>query len=266
MKSQDTKEEMAFSYPRSTKKGMARLWQLTGERDIKDEDIVKMLEDRPDQKIWVLDAGCGHGRWSKLLGEKGFEVVGADVSRERVEFGHGNCQVKNVSFMVGSLLDVPVKREAMQVCFCTHVLHHFRDLESVIDELSTVLQGGGEFLIFEPNGSNLVYKLTELGKRFAPRKLMQTKDMDTVNETIHPWQSYVSFLGARGFKNIKVTFLDSGEQAVPFDAKTVMAFLDAYGLTKGVAMSVRLFLFKVASRIPSQSASHDQVVIHSWKN
>jgi len=210
-----------------------------------------MLETKPTcEKVWVLDAGSGHGAWSKLLGRKGYEVAGVDVSNVRMKDAKKGCTIKNTSFLVGDLMRAPFKRETFHVCFCSLFLHHFERVEFIIAELSRVTKRGGEFLICEPNGLNIVYRLTEFGKKFVSRKWLMLKGTDTTNETIHMPRSYVNFLRIHGFTNIKVIFCHSREQECSFDGKITSAFIHTYGISIGTIMLIRFILLKAVLGIP----------------
>jgi len=267
MKSQDTQDEASFFSHSSHKlKDSWKLWKIIGEREERIEYLLNMLKNKPNRGIWVLDAGSGHGAWSKLLGQKGYDVVGIDVSKIPMKNANIGCAIKNVSFLVGDLLEIPIKQETFHVCFCSKFLHHFRNVEDIIDELSRVILKGGEFLIYEPNESSIVYKLTELIKKFIPRKQMQIMGIDTINETIHSWKLYVNSLRAKGFKQIRIMFLESSEQESPFNTKTIATFLHTFGFAIGMVMSIRFLLFKMISKIPNQASSCGQVVIYSRKD
>ncbi|MBA4319851.1 MAG: hypothetical protein C0412_15745, partial [Flavobacterium sp.] len=47
---------------------------------------VKMLPENLENKE-VIDIGCGDGRWSRLMVERGAKVTGIDVSQKMIDIG-----------------------------------------------------------------------------------------------------------------------------------------------------------------------------------
>lgn len=115
----------------------------------------------------VLDAGCGGGRYTlawRLLGAK--QAVGVDISetgladaRERVKA----LNVDGVEFRSGSVLDLPIDDQSVDIAFSNGVLHHTTDWQRGVTELLRVLRPGGVgwlYLIEKPGG--LFWDLVEI--------------------------------------------------------------------------------------------------------
>lgn len=110
-------------------------------------------------KLEVLDQGCGGGRYTvswKLLGAKkatgiDFSSIGIEDAVHRVQ----NANIQNVSFIHGSVLDMPFKNESFDIVYSNGVLHHTDDWKKGIEELLRVLKKGGSgwlYLIENPGG------------------------------------------------------------------------------------------------------------------
>src|SRR5579884_3262275 len=67
------------------------VWATTPERDQREADgIWQLLELAPGAR--VLDAPCGYGRLSRLLAERGADVVGVDQSAALLAHGEGGVR------------------------------------------------------------------------------------------------------------------------------------------------------------------------------
>ena len=87
----------------------------------------------------LLDAGCGSGRWMRLLAERGATVVGCDLSRPMLLRATG--AVARAS--VGSL---PFADAAFDGLVSGLVLGHVPDLTDALVELARVTRPGGWLL------------------------------------------------------------------------------------------------------------------------
>jgi ubiquinone/menaquinone biosynthesis C-methylase UbiE len=85
--------------------------------------------------VSVLDAGIGTGRFAAPLKQRGFEIVGADVSRGMLT----QASAKSIDGLVrADLRAMPFKDGSFDASMCTHVLHLIRDWRSVLTEIRRV--------------------------------------------------------------------------------------------------------------------------------
>lgn len=97
----------------------------------------------------VLDAGCGEGYLSRLLADKGADVVAVDYSRKMleiakkrtpreysIEYYYGNCE--HLHFLEDGIFDTIV---------CNMVLQDLSDYENAIKEMYRLLIEGGLFVL-----------------------------------------------------------------------------------------------------------------------
>lgn len=96
----------------------------------------------------VLDAGCGGGRYSKVCGEAGAAVIGADhsaaVAKARDLCGH----LPNVCFVQADLKRLPLQPESFDFVFSIGVMHHDADTRSVFDAVAKLVKPGGTYSVW----------------------------------------------------------------------------------------------------------------------
>jgi ubiquinone/menaquinone biosynthesis C-methylase UbiE len=129
------------------------------------KELLKTRLDRNDvlipnlNKARVLDQGCGGGRYTtawKLLGVR--EAIGLDFSeiglidaRNRINAAGLN----DVSFVHGSVLEMPFEDESFDIVYSNGVLHHTENWKKGIEEQLRVMKKGGwgwQYLIENPGG------------------------------------------------------------------------------------------------------------------
>ena len=104
----------------------------------------------------VLDAGCGHGDYTKLLLLKGAKVWAFDSSRNMVLATQKRLErlgLKVEELIIASVLSIPYPDEMFDAVLCLAVIDHIPDSERIIavKELARVLRPGGDLYINTPN-------------------------------------------------------------------------------------------------------------------
>lgn len=96
----------------------------------------------------ILDAGCGGGRYSKICGEAGAIVIGADHS-SAVEKASKLCaHLKRVHFIQADLKQLPLKPESFDYVFSIGVMHHDADTKAVFDAVAKMVKPGGKYAVW----------------------------------------------------------------------------------------------------------------------
>lgn len=134
----------------------------------------------------VLDAGCGVGTYSLLLGKRNWQVVGIDISREALRFAKDRADREGIGFMpvVADLEQLPFKEGVFGLCFGAGVLHHCPELPAVVNEVVRVTKSGATVAFIEPNGSNAILRMSS-----PVKKLLR---VDTPNERLHTARDYMA--------------------------------------------------------------------------
>ncbi len=95
----------------------------------------------------VVDLGCGVGRWSRWLRNKGADVVGVDISRDMLRAA-APAKSRRVQ---GSVSQIPLQDETFDMAVSVTVLQHipYEDQERAIAEISRLLRTGGTAFLIE---------------------------------------------------------------------------------------------------------------------
>ena len=95
----------------------------------------------------VLEAGCGAGRFTRILAESGARVVAFDYSAAVDAARENNGQFPNVIFLQCDILDMPFRVGAFDYVFCHGVLQHTPDPKAAFMALARVVRPGGRISI-----------------------------------------------------------------------------------------------------------------------
>jgi len=98
----------------------------------------------------VLELGVGPGSAAFLLSQRGYEVVGLDISSLFVKeiSSHTGSHLKIV---LGDVLDLPFSGSSFDAVTSLYFLEHVTDVERALLEMMRVLRKGGLLLIKSPN-------------------------------------------------------------------------------------------------------------------
>jgi SAM-dependent methyltransferase len=96
----------------------------------------------------VLDAGCGGGRYARLLGRFGANVLGVDLS-SAVEKAAALCQgMPNVAIVQADLLNLPLAERAFDFAFSIGVMHHAPDPRRAFAQVAARVKPGGRLAVW----------------------------------------------------------------------------------------------------------------------
>jgi SAM-dependent methyltransferase len=96
----------------------------------------------------VLDAGCGGGRYSRLLGANGARVIGVDLSSAVDKAASLCAHLPDVCIVQASLLDLPVADAAFDLVFSIGVLHHTPDPRRAFAQIARKVKPGGRLAVW----------------------------------------------------------------------------------------------------------------------
>jgi len=113
-----------------------------------------------DGKI-LLDVGVGTGRFATWLVEKGFEVVGVDISREMLKEAKRKTQSlsENVHLVLSDCHFLPFKKEMFDGCICINVVNHIPEIDRFLKEVQYTIEPRGFFIVNFPNLRSLYFPI-----------------------------------------------------------------------------------------------------------
>lgn len=102
----------------------------------------------------VLDVGCGAGRTTRRLAERGFDVTGIDVSERMIRTA--TDLYPDIQFQVADVVDLPFDDEVFEyVLFSAYGLDYVypeSDRLNALEEVHRILRPGGVFAFNTHNG------------------------------------------------------------------------------------------------------------------
>jgi SAM-dependent methyltransferase len=110
----------------------------------------------------VIDFGCGAGILIPELREKGYHVVGLDLSLDMLK-AHEEV---TAPLVCGDGCCLPFAAAKFDAIFCRGSLHHVPDLKRAFEEIVRVLKPGGYLIFSEPSNDS---PLNRLGRRLMYR-------------------------------------------------------------------------------------------------
>jgi SAM-dependent methyltransferase len=97
----------------------------------------------------ILDAGCGCGRLTRMLGELGAaEVVGFDISDAAI-VAYDQCrQLPNVNILQADIFHLPFRAASFDLVWSNGVIHHTPDARRAHQKLSEMVSPGGSMYVW----------------------------------------------------------------------------------------------------------------------
>ena len=96
----------------------------------------------------VLDAGCGGGRYARLLGSHGAKVIGVDLSSAVIKASQLCRSLPNVAIIQADLLDLPLADGAFDFVYSIGVLHHTPDPRRAFGQIARKVKPGGRLAVW----------------------------------------------------------------------------------------------------------------------
>lgn len=101
------------------------------------------------KKAKILDAGCAGGRDSKILSDKGREVIGIGLAKNLINIA--SKKYPDIKFVHGNFLNLPFPGGYFDGVWCHASLVHFEridDVKKALSELARVLKKEGIIHVF----------------------------------------------------------------------------------------------------------------------
>ncbi|MHC5935341.1 class I SAM-dependent methyltransferase [Nostoc sp.] len=102
------------------------------------------------QKLRILDIGCGNGSLSKLIAQHGYEVVGIEESEYGVKFA--SQTFPDCHFIQGTIYNLPYAQigEKFDIVIATEVIEHLYYPKELVRNVKQCLKPNGRLIITTP--------------------------------------------------------------------------------------------------------------------
>jgi len=126
---------------------------------------------------WILDAGCGAGRFVDVVSLEDSQVIGIDISNA-VDAAKANLAGrKNVHLVQASIYELPFRRGIFDGVYCIGVVQHTPDPQKTVASLPRFLRAGGRIAIsaYERKPWTMLYGkylVRPIAKRLHKEKLL----------------------------------------------------------------------------------------------
>lgn len=160
--------------------GSARIYDLL----YKDKDYTKeveFIEEQfgADKSKNILELGCGTGNYLKIFLEKGYNIMGVDLSEEMLEVAREKCDCE---LLQGDIRDFKIDKKFDVILIMFDVLSYVNDNEGVVKTLENVrehLNEGGQLIFQVWNGLGVLYDKPEKRTRE-----IETGDIKIIREVV----------------------------------------------------------------------------------
>ena len=121
--------------------------------------------EAPGPGARVLDLGCGTGRLTVEMAERGYDAYGIDVNSDFIDIGRNEARRRMMSthFAVAAAELLPFRNGFFDICIVNNVLEHVVDWKKSLDEVARVTKSGG---IAYFDAANALYPLPNEVKYF----------------------------------------------------------------------------------------------------
>jgi ArsR family transcriptional regulator len=110
------------------------------------------IEKLLPRDLVLADVGCGTGSLTFELARFAAKVTGVDLSPEmlrRARAAAKQRRLRNLEFLQGDALDLPLPARAVDAAFCVMVLHFLTEPRRAIRELCRVTRAGGTVILVD---------------------------------------------------------------------------------------------------------------------
>ena len=99
----------------------------------------------------ILDIACGEGYGCNLLSQYASHVTGVEIDKITIEKARIKYRSPNISFLQGSIENIPCNSSGFDVVICFETLEHTVDHEKALNEIKRVLKPEGVLVISTPD-------------------------------------------------------------------------------------------------------------------
>lgn len=116
--------------------------------------MLKNLHNNNNDKISILDIGCGDGKFLEKLNPIKFEKFGLEINSRAVE----KCRKKNILMFDKPLTSLDFKNKKFDVVTLWHSLEHMENPLETFQKIKKVLSENGVLVLQTPNTKSLGFR------------------------------------------------------------------------------------------------------------
>jgi len=146
----------------------------------------------------VLDAGCGTGAFGVRIkrSHPNIRLYGVDLNSRYLELANSASVYDGLS--CANLEDQNIFGPLQfDTILCPYLLHHFPDMQLVVDNFYKWLRPEGYLIIIDPNGSNAILRIT-CKFRFILSRFLDMSEYGSINESHKSVTAFIDCL--HGYK------------------------------------------------------------------
>tara|TARA_Y100000310_G_scaffold6386_1_gene7210 strand:- start:1474 stop:2151 length:678 start_codon:yes stop_codon:yes gene_type:complete len=184
--------------------------------DLEESKVIKLMNVKKGD--YVLDVGCGTGRYTKIFTQQAAKVVGIDFSRNMLKVA--KHRVKKAEFKQTDITKkLPFPDKTFDKIVCSLVISHIQNISPVLKEMKRVLKDDGfivlttlhpdiDFWGFESvkfrfplskYECSISHKFSVFEKTFKKLRLKQVKRMELmINKSVEHCFTERSFKAVKG--------------------------------------------------------------------
>ena len=126
----------------------------------------------------LLELGCGTGHWTAFFEEKGFDVIGIDISCEMME--KAASKGLKAKFHVGDAERLPFFDESIENVASITMLEFVKNQEVVIQEIYRVLKPGGYAIFGLLGDKSPIAKNAANDEIFKQARFLNSENLDEI--------------------------------------------------------------------------------------
>lgn len=122
-------------------------WEEYGNSSMNKEFLKQIKVIEPYDKI--LEIGCGKGNMTNYLTEQGYDIIGTDVNKDRIDFAIK--KYPNTRFMYMDGENIIYDNNKFDVVLSFDVIEHIPNIKKHFQEVNRILKKDGKYIIVTPN-------------------------------------------------------------------------------------------------------------------